>query len=261
MKHDLRPTLLEQLSAAGGITTCFQPIIEMEGDTQHVFAFECLSRGPAGTNAYDASVLFEYVRLSGATREIDELCAQTALRSAAAVAPYDISMNIHASSLGCDTGLARAIVDAAEANAVPASAVIVEIIEHDRPVNPRNFAASLDLLRKAGCRIAIDDVGLGYSSLAMMIETNPDLCKIDRYFVDGVLIDAKRAAVVESIVALVDRVGGRVVAEGVETEAVARYLRGLGVDLLQGYHYARPLTANEITTYLVGIESGVLMEA
>lgn len=261
MRHVLRPTLLEQLSAPGGITTRFQPIVETDGEAQHVFAFECLSRGPAGTNAHDASVLFEYVRLSGATREIDELCAKTALRSAAAVAPYDISVNIHASSLGCDTTLARALIVEAEANAIPASAVIVEVIEHDRPVNGRNFAASLDLLRSAGFRIAIDDIGLGYSSLAMIIETSPDLCKIDRYFVDGVLHDRKRAAVVESIVSLVDRVGGRVVAEGVENEPVARFLRGLGIDLLQGYHYARPLTTNEITTYLAGIESGALMEA
>lgn len=261
MNGRLRPTLLERLFEPNAIATLFQPIVELDGRAPQLFAFECLSRGPAGTSVHDAAVLFEYVRLNGATREIDELCMLTALRNAAAVAPHDISINVHASSLGADMSLARAIVEATEASARPSSSLIVEIIEHDRAVNERSFALSVELLRRAGFRIALDDVGLGYSTLRMMVQVNPDLCKIDRYFVDGILHDAKRAAVVESIVRLVERLGGRVVAEGVESEAAASFLRGLGIELLQGYHFARPLSSPEVSAYLAGVESGVLMEA
>lgn len=243
-------SMLDVLLSPGALTTRFHPIVRETGGVASVFAFECLSRGPAGTNFEKADVLFEYGRRKSAEVALDRACVSQALATAASMGgKYDLALNVHATTLSRDAGFARDLALLAKGFDVLPRQIIVEIVEHLPVLNRRDFAASLASLRELGFRIALDDVGLGYSNFQMMIEAAPDYLKIDRAFIHGADRTTCRAAVIESILAFANRVGGKVVAEGVEDEADRGYLLSLGIELLQGYHYAHPLTADEAARF------------
>ncbi|MDP6435664.1 MAG: bifunctional diguanylate cyclase/phosphodiesterase [Gammaproteobacteria bacterium] len=104
---------------------------------------------------------------------------------------------------------------------------------------------TLQKLREFGVRTSIDDFGTGYSSLAYLRQLPVDEIKIDRSFVLRILEDETDQHIVESLVALAQAMGLRVVAEGIESKAVAIALAGMGCDLGQGFHFGHPVIARE----------------
>jgi diguanylate cyclase (GGDEF)-like protein len=91
-------------------------------------------------------------------------------------------------------------------------------------------------------RIAIDDYGSGYSGMQLLYHSEPDVIKIDRFFIDGVHSDQKKKLFAEQIVEMAHLMGIKVVAEGIETERELMFCRDIGCDYLQGYYLARPET-------------------
>lgn len=244
-------TQLATLLTPGSLSTHFQPIVEEQNGTRRLHAFECLTRGPAGTNFESADVLFDYVRRKGAEAAMDRVCSATALaHGAAALAGERLSVNVHASTLGRDSAFVDDLTELLAAFDVPPSRVIIEIIEHAPALNHRRFLDALEALRTRGFQIAIDDVGLGHSNFRMIVDCVPDYVKIDRYFITHVHTDARHAAVVDAVVAFAARLGVRVIAEGVEDEDAHRFLRSAGVELFQGYFYSRPLPPNHVAAYI-----------
>ena len=107
-------------------------------------------------------------------------------------------------------------------------------------------ARQLARLSALGVTIAIDDFGIGYSSLARLQQLPVQKLKIDRSLVSGLDGDHGKAAIVEAIIALAQKLGLAIVAEGVETEAELEFVRERGCDEVQGYHFCRPLPADQI---------------
>ncbi len=101
-----------------------------------------------------------------------------------------------------------------------------------------------------GVRLAIDDFGTGYSSLSYLKRFPVDTLKIDKSFVDGLGVDALDTAIVRSIIALAEALGLSVTGEGIETNVQHEQLREMGCDRGQGYLFARPLPADELTQLL-----------
>ena len=191
-------TLLDKVLTPGALNVMFQPILREGAASSEVFAFECLTRGPAGTNMESSEVLFEYARRKGAERILDRACCANALAAAARTVPDDsISINVHASTLSVDSSLARDLDLMTASYGLKSSQVMIEIVEHTPVLNEREFLRSLAELRAAGFHIALDDVGLGHSNYKMMIDCGPEYLKIDRYFITGARTDRRRAAVVE----------------------------------------------------------------
>jgi diguanylate cyclase len=110
----------------------------------------------------------------------------------------------------------------------------------------------LDRLRALGVQIAVDDFGTGYSSLTFLQRVQVNELKIDRSFVAGMLVFPHDAAIVRATVDLARSFGLLTVAEGVESPAAARELEELGVDLGQGFWYAKPVHP-DIALSMVGI--------
>jgi len=241
MNYPNPPSLLHGILADGGLSTLFQPIFHIGGDRPALFAVEALSRGPKGSNAERAEVMFEYVRRKGKEVEVDHACAIAALKASVGVPPgCAISINVHASTLERDELWTPFLSDACDRYGLPLSRLILEIVEQQKYWDERRFFETLDRLRGAGIRIAVDDIGLGYSNYRTLIEIRPEFFKIDPYFVTGSSEKWHARAAIESIVLLAERLGGDVIAEGIESEADLRALRDLGIRLGQGYYLALP---------------------
>jgi EAL domain-containing protein (putative c-di-GMP-specific phosphodiesterase class I) len=125
--------------------------------------------------------------------------------------------------------------------------VLLELSEHDQVEDYAALNAALEPFRARGMRLAIDDVGAGFSSLRHIVVTAPDVIKIDRSIVTGLNSDPVLTKLVESLVEFGHGCRVRVVAEGVETAGEAAALRTLGVDYGQGWHHGRPGPAEALT--------------
>jgi len=117
----------------------------------------------------------------------------------------------------------------------------------------RNIEAARKVVEQAmqrGCEISIDDFGTGYSSLSLLRNIPFNILKIDKSFVSQITHDDRSAAIIRMIVDLVKAFHRTCIAEGVETQEQAQFLKAIGVDYGQGYHYGRPAPAEEATRIL-----------
>ncbi|MBK1731623.1 putative bifunctional diguanylate cyclase/phosphodiesterase [Thiococcus pfennigii] len=137
-----------------------------------------------------------------------------------------------------------------EETGLPADRLELEVTETVVMDLREEAPAVLAGLKRLGLALAMDDFGTGYSSLAYLKGLPFDTLKIDMSFISGLPDDTASAAIVDAIAALASRLGFKVLAEGVETEAQRRFLLGVGCDLAQGYLFGRPAPAEEITALL-----------
>ncbi len=160
-----------------------------------------------------------------------------------------VAVNLSASNL-LDKGLPAKVADLLAANGVPARALELEITETTLMLDRIRTAAVLDSLRDMGIRIAVDDYGTGYSSLAYLRELPVDILKLDKSFVMHLDSDPGAAAIVQSTIGLAHSLGLRIVVEGVESETAMRRLTDYGCDFAQGYYLGSPQPAEELTPLL-----------
>jgi diguanylate cyclase (GGDEF)-like protein/PAS domain S-box-containing protein len=125
----------------------------------------------------------------------------------------------------------------------------VEITETALAADFERAFETLDRLRRMGIHIAVDDFGVGYSSLVYLKRLPVDSIKIDKSFVQDMLVDENAAAIVRSTIDLGHQLNLTVVAEGVEDRATWDTLATLGCDLAQGYYLSRPMPAADLVQW------------
>lgn len=128
--------------------------------------------------------------------------------------------------------------------------LIVEVTEHDAIEDYQKLLAAVEPLIDLGIKLAVDDVGSGYASLAHILELAPDVVKLDTALTKQIERDIARHALIAALVTFADRVDARLVAEGVETSEARDVLRTLGVRFGQGYLFGRPQPADKVTRHL-----------
>jgi len=240
-------TLLDTLLEPGRLSVVFQPIFEVGSGRLKLYSLECLIRGHKGTNAERPAVLFEYVRRKHAEAAIDRACVAAALAEAALLpVATSLNVNVHASTLARDVGFAAFLLDRASEASISPSRLVVEIVEHAPPLDVPGFRRALEDLREGGLTIALDDVGLGQSNYKMILDVRPDIYKLDRYLVSGAWNDPYRQVILDSLARMVRRLEARAVAEGVEDQNELVAVEASGIDLVQGFLFARPLSRQEL---------------
>src|SRR3954452_25550245 len=162
----------------------------------------------------------------------------------------EVAVNLSPRQLG-SVDLLDVVADALERTDLDPSALCLEITETALMADVRSATDTLQRLKAVGVRLAIDDFGIGYSSLMHLKQLLPvDLLKIDKSFVDGVTETAEDHAIVEAVINLAAALGVDAIAEGVETSEQASALRLMSCGLAQGFHFARPLAAEAIEELL-----------
>jgi len=126
----------------------------------------------------------------------------------------------------------------------------IEITESSMMINPEKSRELLNLMAEWGVKISIDDFGTGYSSLAYLKKLAVDELKIDRSFVMNMFEENDDRIIVQSTIELAHNLGMKVVAEGIENQETCDLLQQYGCDFVQGYHFSRPQTAEDIEQWI-----------
>lgn len=159
-----------------------------------------------------------------------------------------IAVNLSARNLG-DPRLVDSIRDALATWGAAADWIDLEITESAIMGNPAAAQETLTQLKEIGFRLFIDDFGTGQSSLAYLQKLPVDAIKIDKSFVQPLLTDADAALIVRSTTELGHSLGLKVVAEGVENQALCERLTALGCDEAQGYYISPPIPADQFIAW------------
>lgn len=237
---------LTSVLTEGGPTVLLQPIVSLEDG--HRVGAEALSRFPAEWGAPPDQVFADAASV-GAGLDL-ELVAFRAAVSYLWTVPGYIAVNLSPATLVSPRCL-ELLAD------LPADRILVELSEHDPVEDYDVLADAIRPLRERGVRLAIDDVGAGYSSLRHIVITAPDVIKLDRTIVASAATDQVLRTLVRSLTEFGHEAGAVVVAEGIETAEDAAVLRDAGVDYGQGWWFAKAGPAEHLAdTYLVGVQTG-----
>lgn len=236
-RESVRRRVLD-LVDSGGPTMAVQPIVELRSGA--TIGFEALSRfadpEQSGVERWSPDRWFSEATRVGVGAALEMSAVENAIALVSRI-PDELSLAVNVSG----EGLAHPPLVELLTNA-PAGRLVVELTEH-RPVGSyRALAEPLRRLRGAGARVAIDDAGSGYAGLAHIVALRPEVVKLDRSLVTGVVEDPARQAMVSAMVGFAERMGSALVAEGVEHPHESSALTDLGVPLAQGYLFGRPET-------------------
>jgi diguanylate cyclase (GGDEF)-like protein/PAS domain S-box-containing protein len=252
LHEDLRSAL-----TGGQLRLGYQPIIDLH--TGAIVGFEALLRWHHPQRGILSPAVF--VPVAEETGLIDAIGAWVlgqACRDAARwPAPIRVAVNISPAQFGNASLLAHVARALSDSHLSPdrLEVEITEALFMNQMAESERFLSDI---RTLGVRIALDDFGTGYSALGYLTRFPIQKLKIDRSFVSGGGDLENRKAVVEAIVGIAASLGFVTTAEGVETEADLAWVKALGCDQAQGYHFARALPAEEVSGFIAGFGSSSL---
>jgi diguanylate cyclase (GGDEF)-like protein len=177
-------------------------------------------------------------------------CEQGVTWSKAGLGSLSVAVNLSARQTR-DLNLIHTVSEILEQTGLPPCQLELEITESVLMDNMYANVEVLNQFRQLGIRLAIDDFGTGYSSFAYLKRFTLDHLKIDRTFVKEIRRDGEDGAIIAAIVSMAHALGLSVIAEGVETQEQVAFLRKIGCDIMQGYFFAQPMPANQMTAFLM----------
>ena len=233
--------MLNEVLERRALATLFQPIFSF-GEAR-VLGYEALVRGPEGSVVETPFELFGAAEREGRLIELNIVCIQEVLRAFARRGlPGLLFLNISPQLIvqkGFDQARAARFLDAL---GVEPRRVVIELTE-DATFDFALVHESLMLYRAMGFRVAIDDLGEGFSSLRLWSELGPEFVKADKHFVTGIAHDAVKLQFLRAIQHIAESSGAAVIAEGIESGDDFRLVKEIGIALGQGWFIGRPEAA------------------
>jgi len=218
------------------IRILFQPIVNLS--TRVPIGYEALARGPKGTFLENPLDLFAFAAGAGMLFELDSLCRDLSVQKAAFLKKEEmLFLNTDPSVINTERFQKLAFLDG---SAITPGQACIEITERTCVKSFPVFSMYMKDMRSKGVKVAIDDVGEGYSSLNAIAELKPEFIKIDITIVRNIDSDNVKFNLVRLIAALAKSMNSHLIAEGVETEEECKKLLSLRVAYGQGYLFGRP---------------------
>ena len=227
----------------------FQPIYKSQ--TREICACEALIRWPSGQTTQNPN---EFIPIAEQTRLIEPLgrwIISQAISQLAAWQEVDsnlsVKLAINLSPLQIhDLNITKVIQQQAQKYQVNPDKIVIEITETALLENNEATVDTLNAFKSLGCSLALDDFGTGYSSISHLLLYPIDVVKFDKSLLDGALTSEKKRHVIEGLTNMLNSIGIRTVAEGAELMEQADLCENIGVSSIQGYVFAKPMTAIEV---------------
>lgn len=253
LSGDLRRAVNE-----GQLFLQYQPKVDLK--TRRIAGVEALVRWRHPEyGAVPPDDFIEHAELTGAIVPLTQWVLTTAVERCAAWhaqgVEIDVAVNISARLLIYPDLIEMVRNTLAEFN-LDAKHLVLEVTESALMADPERAQSTLSALKDLGVRLAIDDYGTGYSSLAYLSDLDADELKIDKRFVQFAADNPNDRTIVESTIQLAHNLGLKVVAEGMEDERAYRLLRRLGCEVGQGFYFAKPLDADDVMGWSQSPASG-----
>lgn len=251
-RQRLIETTLTDAIADRALQVVFQPQVELA--TGRVTGFEALLRWMhpelGAVSPPDIVRAAHALHISTALTGYVANCAAELLRTLPRLGLPEaaVAVNVSPREFSGDT-LSRLLTDITRAHDISPALMEIEITE-EATLDTQAAGAELARLEAAGFRLAVDDFGMGHSSLAYLVSLHIDRLKIDRSFVKGIATSRENQALISALIGIGHALSIDIVVEGVENEEEAEVLRMLGCRHAQGYYFARPMPANDIPRWL-----------
>jgi len=225
---------LERLSAQGGLGVALQPIVSLED--HGLLGYEALIRGPAHSSYSTPDALFGAAQAAGQLDALEALCRETVLSSAPEAIPEQalLFINVH------PRRHLREIAQAVGRTTLPPSRLVLELSEQTVFRDQRRVVDMLNHCRNAGCSVALDDVGTGFTGLPVLTMYAWDYLKLDRSLIVRAAHSQRDRELVGCLVEYAHRTGSQVIAEGIEDDRQLAVCRRMGVRWGQGFYLGAP---------------------
>ncbi len=230
------------------IDVVFQPL--MTADGQRVMGVEALARwNDAELGPVSPTEFIAVAEDNGLIVDLGEKILRKAVRAIAPLPDIGVSVNVSARQIQL-TDVVEVIRRIATEEGLPFSRLEIELTESALVTDEVRAASQIKGLQSLGVKLSIDDFGTGYASLLYLRQFGFDKLKIDRSFITDVDTSVEAQAMVMAIVTMAKSLDMGITAEGIENAEQSEFLRVAGCDRLQGYHFSRPLKAEDFTKFL-----------
>lgn len=214
----------------------YQPIVDIRA--RSIYAHEALVRGSQGEPAQ--TVL---QRVTDENRyAFDQACRVKAISTASRLGMDTfLSINILPNAIYEPEACLQHTFKAAQRYQFPLNNIIFEVTENEQIADPSHLITIFEKYKRFGFQTAIDDFGAGYAGLNLLSTFKPSIIKLDMELIRDVDSAPIKQAIIKGMLMVSRLIGVAVIAEGVETRAEKDYLAGLGVHLMQGYYFCKPV--------------------
>ena len=213
----------------------------MEVSTRTVFGYEALARGPEGSEFHSPAALFSSASEEDFIFQLDRLCRTSGLDGARDFpSGAKLFLNIRPTTIYDPNFRSEALRRTLDGCGLTPNDLVLEISEQESISNFDIFREIRDYYGNLGFQIAMDDVGSGYASLESVIELSPEFVKVDRAFVAGIDEDLNRQELLRALHAVSEKIGARIIGEGLDTLEELETLGRLGIPFGQGWLFGKP---------------------
>jgi len=235
-EHGACPSCASGERLGFGFSYAFQPIVDLR--SRQIFAHEALVRGTAGE---PAPTVLAQVNEDNRFR-FDQAGRVKAIKTASRLGMQSkLSINFMPNAIYRPELCIRSTLEAARAHDFPIEQIIFETVEGERINDSKWLTEVFREYQRIGFLTAIDDFGAGFAGLNLLADFQPDIIKLDMDLIRGIDQSRTRQAIVRATVGMCEELGIKVIGEGVETADECSALFDLGIHLMQGYLFSRPL--------------------
>lgn len=230
------------------LRTVYQPIVSLQ--TGEVIGYEALTRGPADSKYANPEVLFDAAKNHELLWELEILCRANAIRTFSAFESDKLLfINVDPEVIRDEHFIKGFTKDLLAEHNVSPQSLILEITEKTSIDDYANFNEVINYYKSQGYKIAIDDVGTGYSGLSTIAKTRPYYIKMDMGLISNITRDHYKKAIVKSFVEFANTTNTKIIAEGIEDICDLHTLIEIGVHYGQGYLINRPSDSLQDTPF------------